>query len=109
MIDYLPQLDGEGKAHPKSWRNGMIEPKMLKGYPRIEDAFTVDEPCDLGSRGERDELIEHLGGKVQKRSKLWRRFFEGGHVLVKTRSAPLLWPEPRIRGRLLTGTESSLE
>lgn len=75
MIDYLPQLDGEGKAHLKSWRNGMTEPKMLKGYPRIEDAFTVDEPCDLGSRGERDELIEHLRGKVQKRSKLWRRFF----------------------------------
>jgi hypothetical protein len=75
MIDYLPQLDREGKAHPQSWQNRMVEPELLDGYPRIETAFTVDEPYDLESRVKRGKLIEHLRGKVQKRSRLWRRNF----------------------------------
>jgi len=73
MIDFLPQIDGDtGKAHRES-REKPIEPDLLKDYPRIKTAFTVDEPYDLESKEERDVLIKQVMTKVAKRRSL-RRF-----------------------------------
>jgi hypothetical protein len=67
MITFLPLLNGEtGEAQPKS-RTKMIEPEMLRGYPRIQSAFTVDEPDGLHKYAHSGRMVAAGGAAGLKR------------------------------------------
>ena len=91
MITFLPLLNGEtGEAQPKS-RTEMIEPEMLRGYPRIQSAFTVDEPDGL-HKCQRVALIQQIKKNIGNKPG-WLR----SHLRVA--AGPLRRAEARTRAR----------
>lgn len=69
MIEYLPQLDREGKPYPDPKRTRMIDPVWLQDYPRIEWAFSVDKFYDLEYPEQRWLLIDGIRRKNLKKTK----------------------------------------
>lgn len=65
-IEYLPQLDHEGKPYPDHHRTRMIDPVWLEDYPRIERAFSVDKFYDLEDPEQRQCLVKRIRENLKK-------------------------------------------
>lgn len=66
MIEYLPQLDQERNPREDPNRTRMIDPVWLKDYPRIEQAFSVDQFYDLENLKQRRDLIRRIRKNLKK-------------------------------------------
>ncbi len=75
MLDYLPLFDDVTGRVVHSERPPIVEPGLLKDYPRIKEAFTVEGPDIPQSPHQRKALTQRIGKKVRQEPVLlvlWR-------------------------------------